>query len=87
MFDKPPRYRSYLLTLWEERGRDPSVGGVWRYRLEDPHTGKQRGFASLEALVAALEGEMGAAGRGGGTRRAGTEGDISDQASERGGER
>ena len=84
MFDKPPQYRSYLLTLWEERGREPSARGVWRFRLEDPRTGEGRGFASLEALVAALEGEVDAANRGGGTRRAGTEGNISDRASEGG---
>jgi hypothetical protein len=62
ILDRPPRYRSYLLTLWEERSRDPTVPAVWRFRLEDPRTGQRRGFASLEALVAALEGEM--AGKG-----------------------
>ena len=51
----PPRYRSYLLTFWEEREREPQV---WRFSLQDPHTGQRRGFASLEALVAALEWEM-----------------------------
>jgi hypothetical protein len=63
MFDRPPRYRSYLLTLWEERGRDSSKPRVWRFRLEDPRTGKQRGFATVEALVAALESEMASASR------------------------
>jgi hypothetical protein len=63
MFERPPRCRSYLLTLWEERGRDPGALGVWRFRLEDPRTGKQRGFATLEALVAALEREMSATDR------------------------
>jgi hypothetical protein len=58
MFDRPPRYRSYLLTLWEERGREPSMPGEWRFRLEDPRTGKWRGFATVAALVAALEREM-----------------------------
>jgi hypothetical protein len=58
IFVKPPRYRTYLLTMWEERSQDPALPAVWRFRLEDPHSGQQRGFADVEALVAALEGEM-----------------------------
>ena len=58
MPDKPPRYRSYLLTFWEERSQDPSVPVVWRFSLEDPHTGQRRGFADLGALIAALQREM-----------------------------
>ena len=54
----PPRYHTFLLILWEERNEDPNLPGVWRFRLEDPRTGQQQGFASLEALVAALEQEM-----------------------------
>ena len=63
IFDKPPRYRSYLLTFWEERSQDPAASAVWRFRLEDPHTGQRRGFADLEALIAALEQEMGEVAR------------------------
>ena len=55
----PPRYRAFLLTLWEERSRDRDSPQVWRFRLEDPRTGQQHGFASLEALVEALKQEMG----------------------------
>ena len=58
MFDRPPRYRTYMLTLWEERGRETSAPVVWRFRLEDPRTGKRRGFATMEGLMAALEEEM-----------------------------
>lgn len=58
IFDKPPRHRSYLLTFWEERGRDPDAPVVWRFSLEDPHTGQRRGFADPEALMAALQREM-----------------------------
>ena len=57
-FDKPLCYRSYLLTCWGEQSRDPFEPVVWRFRLEDPHTGQRRGFASLEALVVALQREM-----------------------------
>ncbi len=58
MPDKPPRYRSYLLTFWEERSRDPSVPVVWRFRLEDPHTEQRRGFADLGALMVFLRAEL-----------------------------
>jgi hypothetical protein len=57
-FNTPPHYHTFLLTLWEERNEDPDLPGAWRFRLEDPRTGQQRGFANLEALVAALEQEM-----------------------------
>jgi hypothetical protein len=58
VFDKPPCYRSYLLTCWGKQSQDPFEPVVWRFRLEDPHTGRRRGFASLDALVAALQREM-----------------------------
>jgi hypothetical protein len=57
-FDKPPQYRSFLITMWQERSQDKDVPVVWRFRIEDPHTGKRRGFADLKTLVAALEKEM-----------------------------
>jgi hypothetical protein len=55
MSEKPRRYLSYLLRLWQA-----SSGGelVWRASLEDPHTGARRGFACLAELIAYLEGEM-----------------------------
>ena len=62
VLEKPPRYRTYLLTFWEERSLDPGAPVVWRFRLEDPRTGRRRGFADLEALVDGLEREI--AGRG-----------------------
>lgn len=58
IFDKPPRYRSYLLTFWEERSRNPEVSVVWRFRLEDPRTGLRRGFARLEEMVEFLQTEL-----------------------------
>ena len=57
-FDKPPRYRSFLITMWQERSRDKDVSVVWRFRMEDPNTGQRRGFADLEGLVAALQQEI-----------------------------
>ena len=58
MFETPPRYRSYLLMLWEERSHDPHQPVAWRFSLEDPRTRQRRGFATLEALFAALKEEM-----------------------------
>ena len=53
MVEKPPYYRVYLLTVWkEDHQRTP---GAWRFHLEDPHTGQRRAFASVVALVAALQ--------------------------------
>jgi len=43
-------YRSYLLRLWRVDTVDP----CWQASLEDPHTGKRIGFASLEHLFAFL---------------------------------
>jgi hypothetical protein len=63
IFDKPPRYRTYLLIFWEERSQDPAAPAVWRFSLEDPRTGQRRGFADLEMLIAALEQEMGEVAR------------------------
>ena len=57
IFDKPPRYQSYLLTCWEERGRDPETPVVWRFRLEDPHT-ERRGFGTFEEMMAFLRSEL-----------------------------
>jgi hypothetical protein len=56
VFDTPPRYRTFLLTLWEERTQNAGARDVWRYRLEDPHTGRRQGFATLGELTAYLEG-------------------------------
>ena len=47
-------YLSYLLRLWRmEDGDQPQ----WRAALEDPRTGQQIGFASLEALFIFLRKE------------------------------
>ena len=46
------RRLSYLLRLWlvQQQGQT-----VWRASLENPHTGEQLGFATLERLFAFLE--------------------------------
>jgi len=58
-FQDPPRYHTLLVTFWEERNQDPNLPNVWRFRLENPRTGRRRGFANLEALVEALKCEVG----------------------------
>jgi len=50
-----PRYRIYLLARWEERSSGSEAPAQWRFSLEHPATGQRRGFASLMALVAALQ--------------------------------
>jgi hypothetical protein len=56
---KPFRYLSYIVRCWQEpsvhAGRETSV---WRFSLQDPRTGQQRGFATLEALLISLQEEL-----------------------------
>lgn len=56
--DRPPRYRSYLLRMWEARGECPDEPPTWRFRLQDVRSDAQRAFPDLEALVAFLQAEM-----------------------------
>ena len=56
---RPPRYCAYLLRCWETPDQGRGLLPAWRYSLEDPHSGERRGFASFEALVAHLRGELG----------------------------
>lgn len=55
MNSKPPYYRIYLLTVWQERSRGPPEGIVWRFRLEDPRSGQQQAFADAATLMTALQ--------------------------------
>ena len=49
--ETPLIYRSYLLRLWQVRAE---AGLVWRASLEEVKTGDQRGFTSMEELIAYL---------------------------------
>lgn len=53
-----PRYRAYLLRLWQEQTASPERAAVWHMSLEDPKTGQRRGFDGLESLLAFLRTEM-----------------------------
>lgn len=54
MNTKPPYYCIYLLTVWQERNRGPPEEIIWRFRLEDPRSGRQQVFADAAGLMAAL---------------------------------
>jgi hypothetical protein len=53
---EPPRYRSYLLRLWEVENEGQPV---WRASLQETHSGERRGFADLAALGAFLAAQTG----------------------------
>jgi hypothetical protein len=53
------RRLSYLLRLWPVQQAGQTV---WRASLENPHTGEQLGFATLERLFAFLEDQTVLAG-------------------------
>ncbi len=56
--DETPRRRAYMLCFWEVRSHDPARPPIWRFSLEDPHTGDRLGFADLESLVVFLKAEV-----------------------------
>ena len=49
--EAPLLYFSFLLRLWQVQ---EATGFAWRATLKDARTGEQRGFASLEGLIAYL---------------------------------
>ena len=53
-----PHLRAYMLRCWEVRSLEPECQAVWRFSLEDPHTGERFGFANLNALIAFLEADL-----------------------------
>ncbi len=53
---RAPRYRSCLLRCWFDGP------GIWRFSVEDPHTGARRGVAEMAALVAFLDATLRAEG-------------------------
>jgi hypothetical protein len=50
------KYFAYMLRLW----RVNNTGGLgWQASLEDPHSGKQIGFADLVSLFSYLKDQTG----------------------------
>jgi hypothetical protein len=54
MFEKPPRYYTYILRFWEERDETADTRN-WRYTLHDTENDTRYGFTSLEEVSAFLE--------------------------------
>lgn len=44
------RYHSFILAVWQEGQPLPHAPPVWRYSLENPHTGERVGFHSVAEL-------------------------------------
>lgn len=58
--ESPPwRYQTFLLRIWAERSAQPP-GVIFRLSLEDARTRERHGFASLEGLLAFLQGRLAA---------------------------
>jgi hypothetical protein len=49
--ERPPRYHTFVLSLWEESGTVPA----WRCSLENPHTGERIGFRTLDDMTTYLD--------------------------------
>ncbi|MCP5098082.1 MAG: hypothetical protein GY943_21250 [Chloroflexi bacterium] len=47
---QPTEYLAYMLRLWREGDELP-----WRASIQNPHTGEQQSFASLERLFTYLK--------------------------------
>ena len=56
--DRAPRYRTYVLRMWEERSEEPDHSVTWRFSLEDVCTRQRHGFGNLEALVEFLHARL-----------------------------
>lgn len=54
MDKKSPYYRIYLLTVWQEHSHTQPELITWRFRLEDPRSGRKRVFADAATLMNAL---------------------------------
>ncbi|MCI0475684.1 MAG: hypothetical protein L0Y55_05510 [Anaerolineales bacterium] len=62
-FPNLPRYRAFLLRLWQEQTASPERAAIWHLSLEDPKTGQRRGFDGLESLLTFLRAEIGETSR------------------------
>ena len=61
----PPRYHAYMLRMWEERSEGDAQRALWRFQVEDPHTGRRRSFDSFSTLFTYLQGVVAYEGEGG----------------------
>jgi hypothetical protein len=56
--DRPTSYRIYLLTFWLEDAGDRTDPETWRFRLEEPKSGRRRGCVGITALLTGLISEI-----------------------------
>jgi hypothetical protein len=54
---KGMRYRTYLLTCWQEN-EDKSKDKAWRYRLETPLNGQRAVFSTLQEAVVWIKDDL-----------------------------
>lgn len=50
MFNQPPAYESYIFRFWQERDPQGQQPTLWRFSLENAHTGVRLGFKTLEDM-------------------------------------
>jgi hypothetical protein len=54
----PSPHHAWLLRCWHDRQPTPDQPGVWRFSLENIHTGARLGFPSLAALMIFVTREL-----------------------------
>lgn len=59
MFESPPRYKTYVLRIWEERDPQPSASTCWRYTIIDPRSHQRHSFHNTKDLCRFLALNMG----------------------------
>ena len=52
------RYGAYLLRFWAESRGKPGLPPIWRFGLEDAHSGRRWAFAGMDQLVVFLRREI-----------------------------
>ncbi len=55
MFESPPKYKTYILRIWEERGPKSDATDRWRFTLTDPRSNQRHGFNNLRDMCQFLE--------------------------------
>lgn len=57
--DEPSlHYQAYMLRCWAEPSAQPDHPMIWRFSIQDPHTGERRGFATFESLMEFLRQKL-----------------------------
>lgn len=48
-------YHNFILSVWQDNNSLSSAQPVWRFSLENPHTGERTGFTSTHELMCYLQ--------------------------------